>query len=61
MQQKEKDQAKEKGITIVEKVIAYDGLAVIVHPENPISELTMEQIKKSIYRRLQKLERAWRT
>ncbi len=46
MQQKEKDQAKEKGITIVEKVIAYDGLAVIVHPDNPISELTMEQIKK---------------
>lgn len=46
MQQKEKDEAKGKGINPVEKVIAYDGLAVIVHPENPISELTMEQIKK---------------
>ena len=46
MQQKEKDQAKEKGINVVEKVIAYDGLAVIVNPGNPLSELTMEQIKK---------------
>ncbi len=46
MQQKEKDQAKEKGINIVEKVIAYDGLAVIVHPENPMKDITMEQIKK---------------
>ena len=46
MQQKEIDQAKEKGINPVEHVIAYDGLAVIVHPDNPISELTMDQIKK---------------
>lgn len=46
MQQKEKDEAKSKNVNIVEKVIAYDGLAVIVHPDNPISELTMEQIKK---------------
>ncbi len=46
MQQKEKDQAKEKGISIVEKVIAYDGLAVIVNPENPLKDITMEQIKK---------------
>jgi len=46
MQQKEKDEAKSKNVNIVEKVIAFDGLAVIVHPDNPISELTMEQIKK---------------
>ncbi|MCI0449472.1 MAG: phosphate ABC transporter substrate-binding protein [Chlorobi bacterium] len=46
MQQKEKDQAKGKGINVVEKVIAYDGLAVIVNPGNPLNELTMEQIKK---------------
>jgi phosphate transport system substrate-binding protein len=46
MQQKEKDEAKSKNVNIVEKVIAYDGLAVIVHPDNPISELTMEQVKK---------------
>jgi phosphate transport system substrate-binding protein len=46
MQQKEKDDAKSKGINVVEKIIAYDGLAVIVNPANPINELTMEQIKK---------------
>lgn len=45
MQKKEKDEAVSKGIKVVEKVIAYDGLAVIVHPENPINELTMAQIK----------------
>jgi phosphate transport system substrate-binding protein len=46
MQQKEKDQAAAKNITPVEKVIAYDGIAVIIHPENPVKELTMDQIKK---------------
>lgn len=46
MKQQEKDEAKSKNVNIVEKVIAFDGLAVIVHPDNPISELTMEQIKK---------------
>lgn len=46
MQQKEKDDAKSKNVNIVEKVIAFDGLAVIVHPDNPINELTMEQVKK---------------
>lgn len=45
MQQKEKDEALSKGINVIEKIIAYDGLAVIVHPDNPISELTMAQIK----------------
>ena len=46
MQQKEKDEAKSKGINPTEQPIAYDGLAVIVHPENPVSEMTMDQIKK---------------
>ena len=46
MQQKEIDDGKSKGVNIVEKVIAFDGLAVIVNPENPLSEITMEQLKK---------------
>jgi phosphate transport system substrate-binding protein len=46
MQQKEKDQAKEKNITAVEKTIAYDGIAIVVHPENPVKDITMEQLKK---------------
>ena len=46
MQQKEKDQAKEKNINPVEKVIAFDGIAIVVHPENPVKDITMEQLKK---------------
>lgn len=46
MQQKEKDQAKEKNVTVSEKVIAYDGIAIVVNPENPVKDLSMEQIKK---------------
>jgi len=46
MQQKEKDNAKGKNINPVEKVIAFDGIAVILNPENPVKELTIDQIKK---------------
>ncbi len=46
IQQKEKDQAKEKNINPVEKVIAFDGIAIVVHPENPIKDITLEQLKK---------------
>jgi phosphate transport system substrate-binding protein len=46
MQEKEKQQAKEKNIAPKEYVVARDGLAVFVHPDNPVKELTMEQVKK---------------
>ncbi|MEO8514850.1 MAG: phosphate ABC transporter substrate-binding protein [Ignavibacteria bacterium] len=46
MQPKEKDQAKEKNINPVEKVIAFDGIAIVVHPDNPIKDITIEQLKK---------------
>ncbi|RPI14559.1 MAG: phosphate ABC transporter substrate-binding protein [Ignavibacteriae bacterium] len=46
MQEKEKKQAQEKNINPVEKTIAYDGIAIVVHPENPVKEFTLEQIKK---------------
>jgi phosphate transport system substrate-binding protein len=35
-----------KGITPKENPVARDGIAVVVNPENPISELTIEQLKK---------------
>lgn len=35
---------KEKGLT--ETVLAYDGIAIIVHPENPVLDLTLEDIAK---------------
>ncbi|MDD3590170.1 MAG: phosphate ABC transporter substrate-binding protein [Thermoguttaceae bacterium] len=37
-----KDEEKAEGLT--ETVLAYDGIAVIVHPENPVADLTLEQI-----------------
>ena len=39
-----KDEEKAKGLT--ETVLAYDGIAIIVNPENPVSDLTLEDIAK---------------
>ena len=40
----EKKQAEAKGIDPVEFVIARDAIAVMVNPENPVSQLTLQQI-----------------
>ncbi len=37
-----KDEEKSAGLK--ETVLAYDGIAIIVHPDNPVSDLTLEQI-----------------
>ena len=42
----EKATAKENGVDIYENAKAADGIAVIVHPSNPISGLAKEQIKE---------------
>ncbi|MDO4566620.1 MAG: phosphate ABC transporter substrate-binding protein [Oscillospiraceae bacterium] len=34
----------EKALGLSETVLAYDGIAVIVHPDNPVSDLSLEQI-----------------
>lgn len=39
-----KDEEKAKGLTAT--VLAYDGIAVIVNPENPVSDLDVEKIAK---------------
>ena len=39
-----KDEEKAKGLTGT--VLAYDGIAIIVNPENPVSDLTIEDIAK---------------
>ena len=44
MSQAEIDKAKANGRTPVEFIIAYDGLAIVVNPSNPVNELTMEQL-----------------
>ena len=37
-----KDEEKAGGLT--ETVLAYDGIGIVVHPDNPVKDLTLEQI-----------------
>ena len=46
MEAKELEQAKNKGQEIQEFILARDGLSIIVHPENPIQQLSIDQIAK---------------
>ena len=39
-----KDEEKSAGLK--ETVLAYDGIAIIAHPDNPVSDLSIEQIAK---------------
>lgn len=42
----EAEQAKENGVEYAELKVAIDGLSVVVHPENPVSSITTEQLKE---------------
>jgi len=44
IKQSEIDQAKAKGVNPFEIQVASDGLSVVVHPSNPVSELTIAQL-----------------
>jgi len=44
MKSREYDQAKEKGVNPYEIQVATDALSVVVHPSNPVSELTIAQL-----------------
>jgi len=44
MKDKEYQLAKERDITPVEHVVARDGIAVVVNPQNPVDSLTIEQL-----------------
>jgi phosphate transport system substrate-binding protein len=44
IKQEEIDQAKANGIDPVEFIVARDAIAVIVHPDNPVSRLTLRQL-----------------
>ena len=39
-------EAKRQGVRLREYVIGYDGIAVIVHPDNPIASLTVQQLSE---------------
>ena len=38
--------AQNNGVEIVEHAIAIDGITIIVHPSNPVTSLTMDQLQK---------------
>src|SRR5512134_3956877 len=44
IKEEEVAEAQKNGVEPVEHVIARDAIAVIVNPENPVSELTLKQI-----------------
>ena len=41
----ERNKLKTAGKTVKEVIIAYDALAVVVHPSNPVKKLTREQLE----------------
>lgn len=46
IREEEKERAQERGREIIEHRIAVDALAIVVHPENPVVELSSEEVKK---------------
>lgn len=46
MMPKEVELAQARGMTPVRYLVARDGIAIIVHPSNPVAVLTMEQLRK---------------
>ena len=46
MKEKEFKAAADKGIQPIAHVIALDGLPILVHPSNPVQDLTVEQVRK---------------
>lgn len=44
MKESEIEAARANGFDPIEHVVAIDALAVIVHPDNPVSELTIQQL-----------------
>jgi len=44
IKQKEIDLAKQKGVNANEIKVALDGIAVVVHPANPVQKLTLDQL-----------------
>jgi phosphate transport system substrate-binding protein len=44
IKEKEVEKAEENGVSPVEHVIARDAIAVVIHPDNPVDQLTIQQI-----------------
>lgn len=46
MKDKEKKSAEDAGRLPIANVVAMDGLAIVVHPSNPVKNITIEQVRK---------------
>ena len=46
LNENEKKEAERKGMKLTEKIVGYGIIAIIVHPSNPLKELTVEQVRK---------------
>jgi phosphate transport system substrate-binding protein len=44
MKPEELDAARKNGIDPIEFVVAQDAIAVVVHPDNPVNQLTLQQV-----------------
>jgi phosphate transport system substrate-binding protein len=42
----EREEAKAKGLTLEDVAVAYDGIAIVVNPQNPLTEVTIDQLSK---------------
>ena len=52
IKEEEIEQALQNGVEPVEQVVARDAIAVIVHPQNPIQQLTLQQVSDIYTRRV---------
>jgi len=46
VEEKEVKAAGAEGITFNQEIVALDGIAVVVHPSNPVKNLTMDQLRE---------------
>lgn len=46
MEDKEIKQAEAKGVKPNQEKVALDGIAIVVHPKNPVKNLTMDQLRE---------------
>jgi phosphate transport system substrate-binding protein len=46
MKESEKEKVREKNKVVVETIVAYDALAIVVHPGNNLKMLTKDQLEK---------------
>ena len=46
MKLSEKKSAQDAGVLAIEHVVARDGIVLIIHPSNPVTDLTVEQVRR---------------